>query len=89
MFLVKAGSVIQVEVPKSQGEYFNWVTGRPYITKEDKIYDKEEVWDIYTINNGRDLPLWAHRNITEFNKVIIHRDGKFALVNPKDIQYLD
>jgi len=88
MFLVKAGSVIQVQVPNSQ-EYFHWSAWRPYTTKEDKIYDKEEVWDIYSINNGRDLPLWAHLHITEFNKVIIQRDGKFALVNPKDIQYLD
>lgn len=88
MFLVNAGTAIQIQAPKSN-THFCWSSWIPYTTKEDKIYDKEEVWDIYTINNGRDLPLWAHRTITEFNKVIIQRNGKFALVNPKDIQYLD
>ena len=90
MFLVKAGTVIQVQAPTSVNHFNwggNWV---PYETKEDKIYDKEEVWDKVAVYNDReDVPEWARRNITEFNKVIIRRNGKHALVNYKDIEYLD
>lgn len=87
MFLIKAGTVIQVETPKS--EYWYWSGWRPYTTKEDKLYEKEEVWDLAAVYNGREIPLWAEVNIQEHNKVVIQRDGKFALVNPTDIQYLD
>lgn len=89
MFLVKANTVIQVEVPKT-ARHFYWDGWFPYTTKEDKIYDKQEVWDAISVYNGRDeIPEWARRNIVEFNKVILKRDGKYAMVNPKDIEYLD
>lgn len=88
MFLIKAGTVIQIEVPKSEG-WFNWSGWKPYTTKEDKLYDKHEVWDLVAVHNGREIPLWAVRNITEHNKIVIKRAGKFALVNPSDIEFLN
>lgn len=89
MYLVKANTFIQVETPKN-GTHFYWSGWRPYQTREDKIYDKHEVWDLVAVMNGRsDVPEWAKRNITEFNKVVLVRDGKYALVNINDIQYLD
>lgn len=89
MFLVKAGTVIQVQTPKSM-THFSWSGWMPYETKEDKIYDKEEVWDAITVHNGHvNVPDWAKRNIIEFNKVIVKRSGKYAMVNCKDIEFLD
>lgn len=91
MFLIKAGTVIEVEAPKPKTtQYFYWCGWRPYTTKEDKIYDKEEVFDAVTLHNAGDynFPQWLVRNI-ELGKTVIHRDGRWALVNPKDIQYLD
>ena len=89
MFLVKAGTVVQINAPKSM-THFNWGGWIPYTTKEDKIYDKHEVWDAVAVHNGRqDVPEWAQRNITESNKVVIQRNGKYALVNPNDIQFMD
>lgn len=90
MFLVKAGTVLQIEASKNEGVWFDWSTWRPYTTKEDKVYDKEEVWDSIAVYNDRgDIPEWAQRNITEFNKVIVKRSGKYAMVNCKDIEFLD
>jgi hypothetical protein len=82
--------VIQIELPKSD-RYFHWDGWKPYTTKEDKLYDKHEVWDAVSVYNDSDgqVPEWARRNITEHNKVILHRDGKFALVNKQDVQFLD
>ena len=89
MFIVPAGTVIQVQVPKSQ-QYYYWSGWRPYTTPVVKLYDKEDVWDIVAVHNGRaDIPEWARRNIVEFNKIVIRAKGKFALINPKDIHYLD
>ena len=89
MFLVKAGTVIQIEAPKSQIFWHTsgWV---PYTTKEDKLYDSEEVWDAVGVHNGRDdIPYWAERNITEHGYVVIKRAGKYAMVGPGKIEYLD
>lgn len=89
MFLVKAGTVIQVQAPKSNTNFY-WSGWMPYTTKEDKIYDKEEVWDAVAVHNDReDVPEWARRNITEFNKIILNRKGKYAMINPKDVQFFD
>ena len=89
MFLVKAGTVIQVQTPKSM-THFNWASWIPYTTKEDRLYDKEDVWDLVTVlNEEQVIPEWARNNIIEFSKVVIRRSGKYALVNPKDIEYLD
>lgn len=89
MFLVKAGTVIQIQAPKSM-THFNWGGWIPYTTKEAKLYDKEEVWDIVAVMQDRgDVPPWAERNITEHNKVVIQRDGKYAMVRTNDIEFLD
>jgi hypothetical protein len=88
MFLVKAGTVIQIEAPKSQTHWHTsgWV---PYTTKEDKLYDKEEVWDLVSVHNDcGDVPPWAERNILD-GYVVIKRAGKYAMVRPANIQYLD
>jgi hypothetical protein len=89
MFLVKANTVIQVQAPKSAAHFF-WHGWMPYTTKEDKLYDKHEVWDAVAVANDReDVPEWARRNIVEHKKVVLARNGKYALVNLKDIQFLD
>ena len=82
MFLIKAGTNLQI-----QGRWSRWI---PYATKEDELYEKEEVWDAVGVYNGReDIPDWAVRNIKEHNKVVINRAGKYAMVRPQDIQFLD
>lgn len=88
MFLIPANTVIQIEAKKSLN-HWNTVGWVPYTTKEDKLYDKEEVWDSVAVHNGREMPFWALHNITEHNKVVVSRAGKFAMVKPGDIQYLD
>jgi hypothetical protein len=89
MFLVKAGTVIQIQVPQSETHHY-WSCWRPYTTREDKLYDKHEVWDAVAVCNEReDVPEWARRNVVEFNKVVIQRSGKYALVNPQDIEFLN
>jgi CRISPR/Cas system-associated endonuclease Cas3-HD len=89
MFLVKAGTAIQVQTPKSVTHHY-WSGWMPYTTSEDKLYDKHEVWDAVAVYNGReDVPDWARRNVVEFNKVVIQRAGKYALVNPQDIEFLN
>lgn len=90
MFLVKAGTVIQIEIPKTESSHFNWVKWRPYTTKEDKLYDKHEVWDAVAVANDRsDVPMWASVNITEHGYVVIKRAGKYAMVPHKQVQFLD
>jgi hypothetical protein len=90
MFLVKAGTVIQVEIPKSERGHFNWVGWRPYTTKEDKIYDKHEVWDAVSVHNdGWEIPAWIVRNVTEHGNVVIKRAGKYAMCKPAQIEFLD
>lgn len=89
MFLVKAGTFIRVEVPKSIRNIC-WEKWMDYQTKEDKIYDKHEVWDAIDVHNGRkDIPEWARHNILQFNRVVLRRAGKYAMVNAKDIEFLD
>jgi hypothetical protein len=88
MFLVKAGTVIQIEAPKSLRS-FNWGGWIPYATKLDKIYDSHEVWDAVAVYNEReDIPMWAKRNIAD-GYIIIKRAGKFAMVPRKLVEYLD
>ena len=89
MFLVKAGTVIQIEAPKSM-THFNWGGWIAYTTKEDKLYDKEEVWDVIAVMQDRgDVPPWAERNILEHGKTVLKRAGKYAMVPAKQIEYLD
>jgi hypothetical protein len=89
MFRIKAGTVVQIEAPKSEN-HWNTVGWVPYTTTVDKLYDKEEVWDAVALYNGReDVPLWARRNIVEHGNVVITRKGKFAMCKPSQIEYLD
>ena len=89
MFLVKAGTVIQIQTPKSM-THFNWGGWIPYTTKEDKLYDKDEVWDKVAVLNERgDVPAWAERNIQEHGYTVLKRDGKYAMVPAGKIEYLD
>ena len=87
MFEIKAGTVIQLNRNPSDAHHFTtmWF---PYTTKEDKIYEKEEVYDFIRVNNDS-VPFWIHNCVMEHGKVVIARAGKFALVNPADIEYLD
>ena len=89
MFLVKKGTIILIEYPKSE-RWFHFYGWRSYNTTEDRIYDTSEVWDAVAVANEReDVPLWACRNIEEHNKVVLCRKGRYALVNQKDVTYLD
>lgn len=88
MFKVKANTVIQIQTPKSDRSFY-WSGWLPYTTKETKWYDTHEVYDIVSVRNGREMPEWIRHNIAEFNKVVISRDNKFALVNPQDIEFVD
>ena len=51
MFLVKAGTTIQIQTPNSD-THFYWSGWMPYTTKEDKLYDKHEVWDAVSVHNS-------------------------------------
>lgn len=89
MFLVKAGTTIMVQAPKSM-THFNWGGWITYVTKEDKLYDKHEVWDAVAVHNGReDVPDWAVRNIVEHGKTVLMRDGKYAMANRNQVEFLD
>lgn len=88
MFLVKAGTVIQIEITKTN--YYSTVAWKPYTTKVDQLYDKEEVWDLVAVHNDRgDVPPWAERNIMEHGYTVIKRAGKYAMVPAGKIEYLD
>ena len=103
MWEIKAGTAILVCAPfgkvggkatvVSNGfEYTDTQPWKPYTTKEDKIYDKEDVWDIVAVmNNREDVPMWAKHNIELSNstEVIVRCNGKYARVNRNDITYLD
>lgn len=89
MFLIPAGTVILVQPPESR-THFRWVNWMPYTTREDRYYDKHQVWDWVAVHNDRDdIPSWALRNITEHNRSVVQCKGKFALVNPRDLIFVD
>lgn len=100
MFKVNAGTTIQVYAPfgkageprtvtKGGTTYIDHAPWKPYVTKEDKIYEKEEVLDAVTMfYRPDDVPLWAQRNI-QLGNVVITRDGAFAMCKPTQITYLD
>ena len=88
MFLVKAGTVIQIQAPKT-ANHWNTVGWIPYTTKEDRLYDTDDVWDAVAVHNGRDdIPMWAIRNITEHGNTVIRRAGKYAMVRPNAMEYI-
>ena len=89
MFLVKANTDITVQVPADQRIWHvsGWMA---YTTFEDRIYENEDVWDRVTVLNGNvDVPEWARRNIMDFDKVVIHNNGRYAMVPTGQITYLD
>lgn len=97
MWLVPAQTVIQVYAPfgkiggpQTVGEYTDSAPWKPYTTKEDKVYQKEQVWDYVTAHNNRDdMPHWAYHNIVEHNKVVICLNGYYAMCDREQIKYLD
>lgn len=97
MWLIKAGTTISVYAPfgklggpSSADGFIDTQPWKPYTTREDKIYDKHEVWDRVAVANDRDdVPQWARKNIVEFGYVVIHRNGQYAQCRPEQIQYLD
>lgn len=97
MWLIKSGTTIRVYAPFGKPGAENGVDGnydhqpwKPYITAQDKMYDKHEVWDMVAVRNGRqDVPAWAKRNIEFHGFVVIKRDGKYAMCPRNDIVYLD
>ena len=106
MFMVKSGAVLGIFAPfgrvssesnRAQTEDAFLVDTTPwknYTTKENKFYDKEQVWDLFTVNNGQiEVPAWAEHNIREFGVSIISSANKsgetcFAMVKNSDIQYV-
>lgn len=108
MWMIKAGTTIQIFAPfgriasssssyneKTETTYTDTSPWKAYTTTEDKIYEKEQVWDTVALFNGReDVPHWARRNIEERGKFVIHTvnsKGKvcYAMCNPSQIYYLD
>jgi hypothetical protein len=86
MFLVKAKTAIQVQVPKHLRDFISWM---PYETKEDKFYENHEVWDLVRLHNHpEEVPEWIRRNI-ELGYYVFERHGKFALVSPSKTEYVD
>ena len=89
MFLVRANTVIQIPVSPSLRN-FSWSAWRPYTTREDKVYDKHEVWDAVAVHNSRqDIPEWARRNIVDHGYTVLKRDNKYALVPANRVEFLD
>ena len=93
MFLVKRGTIIQIE--KANGtQFFDWYPWKPYETTADRLYEKSDVWDAVAVANNRDdVPMWARRNIMEYGYTVIKQSGKtgikYALVPSKQVEYLD
>lgn len=85
MFLVRANTTIQVPVPQDSRSWNRWL---PYTTKEDRLYDKHEVFDRTSLLNGREMPEWIRQNI-QLGYVIIERNGRYAQLKPADIEFLD
>ena len=111
MWKIKAGTTIQVFMPfgkvgkdwkdcqhynpQTQTHYHDTAPWKGYVTKEDKIYDKCNVWDAVAVMNNRDdVPEWAKRTVMEKHKYVIWETNSkgqivYAHVNPRDIEYLD
>lgn len=87
MFRVKANTSIQVPVPPSV-KWYRWGSWMPHTTKEDRFYDKHEVFDAVALQNGREMPLWIAHNIRQ-GYVVLERDGKYAMLRPNQIKFLD
>ena len=91
MFLVKRGTIIQIEKPKVESShFFDWSFWKPYETTADRLYDKSDVWDAVAVANGRDdVPHWARRNIMEHGYTVIRCKGKYAMVPHRHVEFLD
>lgn len=106
MWLIKAGTTILINAPfgkvgassSSQSSDGKWVyidtaPWKGYTTSEDRIYEKEEVYDIVRVMNdaGDTVPNWIRHNLelAKGAEVIVTCKGKWARVKRSDIQYLD
>ena len=104
MWLIKAGTTIRINAPHGKvngpstvisGSHSLTDTApwKPHTTKEDRLYDKEEVIDAVRLHNDvcGDIPFWIRHNIelSRYRDVVIQRDGKYAMVRRDQIEYLD
>ena len=93
MFLIKAGATIQVNAINKSEHCYNSAGWIPYTTTQDNLYENEEVFDKVAVLNsetsGRDIPSWMVQSIISHDKIIVSRLGRYAMLNPKDIQYID
>lgn len=106
MWMIKAGTSILIDapfgkvggprsVPSSDGKstLTDTASWKGYVTTEDRIYEKEDVYDVVRITNDvcGDVPHWIRHNI-ELSKgaeVIVHCKGKWARVKRANIEYMD
>tara|TARA_Y100000034_G_C6902563_1_gene417794 strand:- start:2412 stop:2735 length:324 start_codon:yes stop_codon:yes gene_type:complete len=84
MLMVPAHTAVKVYMPfgdvnrtssvSSNGkyEYVDTVPWKGYVTKEDRFYEKGEVWDNVAVRNGREVPEWAAWNIREHGVTVVH-----------------
>ncbi len=90
MFEVKAGTTIQVYhtvFGNYDDKHIGW---KPFVTKENKIYEKEEVFDIVALHNRPNtVPAWMRYGIMNEGVTFIVRNGKCAKVTSRDIEYID
>lgn len=94
MFLLKAGTEIKINNPKVDTTGVAWLS---YTTKEDKIYEKDEVFDLVRLMNGdrqemltdhNPVPYWM-RGIIFNGNALLKRDGRYAIVKSNELEYLD
>lgn len=116
MWMIKANTTILIDapfgrvggprtVPSSDGTHSLTDTApwKAYITKEDRIYEKEQVYDYVRVHNGYNLggesiPAWIAQTVLGAESghggdgkryVVVSNKGQWAKVNISDIQYLD
>lgn len=75
MWKIKAGSQIKVFAPfgrvggkstviENGVQLTDTLPWKAYTTKEDRLYDKEQVWDRVAVHNQRsDVPAWVKHNL--------------------------
>jgi hypothetical protein len=62
---------------------------RGYVTRAEKWYDNEEVYDLVRLANGHDLPIWIRAAIEREGYAVIAKDGYYAKCLPQYMQYID
>lgn len=99
MFELKAGTVIQIYAPfnvpngangkTENGMYFfDHAPWKAHTAKNTTLYDKEDVYDAVALHNGREMPMWIERNV-RLGKTVLRNGKYYAMVNPRDLAYLD